>query len=101
MTKVKHTETPWTVSANTIRAQSSLLLATIKEHLESNNVPQQANAEFIVRAVNNHELLLEACKEAKYNLSRRSETSQKWSINDQKVFELLEQAIQQAESGGL
>ena len=41
--------------------------------------------------------LLETCKLAFGNLNRRSETRKHWSVNDQLVFEALEEVIAKAE----
>ena len=41
--------------------------------------------------------LLEACQEALDNLRCRSETRQKWTVKDQKTFEMLKAAIAKAE----
>ena len=74
---VKHTPTPWEIkitqegfeivgSAN--KANYKSVIAWIKlggaTWKDTWNKEQEANAEFIVRACNSHEELLEACKEA-------------------------------------
>jgi len=47
----KHSPGPWTVSAgNEIRANSSLLLATMHPHLSINEIPQDTNAKLMAAA---------------------------------------------------
>ena len=48
---MKHTEGKWHVTGGVeIRSESGLLLATMDTHLESNQVPQEANANLIASA---------------------------------------------------
>jgi len=61
--------------------------------------PKHAMAEYVVRAVNAHEQLLNVAKLALANLQARSETNRKWSTHDQNTFEKLEQVIARAEKG--
>lgn len=57
---MNHTSTPWTSCGLEIReGKTSLLLTTMHNHLPINNVPQIENAKFIVKAVNNHERLMQ------------------------------------------
>jgi|1_EtaG_2_1085319.scaffolds.fasta_scaffold47560_1 hypothetical protein len=63
---MKHTEGKWEVTGGVeIRSQSGLLLATMHTHLESNQVPQKANANLIASAPE----MLEELIEVAYGLS--------------------------------
>ncbi len=49
--KTKHTQGEWKVSAGIeIRTESGLLIAVMMKHLDSNGVPQNANAKLIAEA---------------------------------------------------
>ena len=63
--KTKHTETPWKVKGNNIDimapdvAIGELLVAKVT-HDGHDALEVQANAQFIIKAVNNHDALVEA-----------------------------------------
>lgn len=63
MNKTQHPPTPWSASNNEIRSLNSVLLATMQKHLLINGINQEANAEFIVKACNSHEALVEALED--------------------------------------
>lgn len=56
MSDTKHTSTPWLVAGHLIVSESGTSIAEIRP------LRAEANAEFIVRAVNAHDALLDACK---------------------------------------
>jgi pyridoxal biosynthesis lyase PdxS len=85
-----HTPTPYTNESNLIYAEDKVLFAvTHKDYAKSNN--PTANAEFIVKACNNHYQLLEALKSLIEDLDGEMLTT---GINDsiQKAKEAIKQA---------
>lgn len=89
---MKHTELPWKrFSDNQIQSESkreSFCPVVWASGLSTKNA--EANAEFIVKAVNNHEKLLEALREVE-NIYVPVTGPEKM------VFELVKQAIKAAE----
>jgi hypothetical protein len=59
----KHTPTPWNYGPSIRKEDFTDIISKDDERLIF-SVRDNANAVFIVRAVNSHEALLEACKEA-------------------------------------
>lgn len=68
----KHTPTPWFISAkeqdgyciNSLADEFNPLVAETVDFVPCFGDDGKANADFIVRAVNSHEALVEACKHA-------------------------------------
>lgn len=83
----KHTKTPWKVWNRTEIEGEQYVLATtsISRHHKDK---EEANAQFIVKAVNNHENLLKALKYTK---------EQAGLDKDGPVYKMIEKAIKQAE----
>lgn len=54
---MRHTPTPWLLGGNLVVAEKTAAIICTMRLLNA-----EANAEFIVRAVNNFDSLLEACK---------------------------------------
>lgn len=76
----------------------------MKQANEVKHTPTQAvcietdkSLDYVRRAVNCHEELLDVAELALANLQARSETNKKWSAHDQNTFEKLELAIAKAE----
>ena len=70
MTQSKHTATPWRESNND---ENGLIVGPRGENIAE--IFYSPDRPFIVRAVNSHELLLEACEEA----NRQLETMIQWA----------------------
>ena len=93
----KHTATPW-ITANyktesgNWHINATTQHNTIAEVYEDKNLSAQANAEYIVRCVNNHEALVEALIEA----DRYLDKVEAWRGHDVKWND-IKQAIAQAE----
>lgn len=96
----KHTPTPWKtyritedfkyVRPDQFRIKGGKPIRTIAHILPFPDNSEQANMEFIVRAVNNHERLLEACK---FALSQNDKEHMR-----EEVCNKLWEAIKQAEA---
>lgn len=100
MKKQNHTPTPWRTYKPDgekwhIGAEdpSHLIIGTINGHYRTSGI-NQANAEFIVRAVNSHEILLEAVK---FALGRFEVTSRRRPM-DSLYVDTLKEAIAKAEA---
>lgn len=92
---MEHTPTPWTCHLSIIR-KNDLLIA---EALKGPNLSPYFNADFIVRAVNSHDELLEAAKFMckVYKSLADSGDAGFWKAEDQKEYSDLMEAIQKAE----
>ena len=73
-TKQEHTKLPWKVNNGfknlTITTEEDGLYIAESEGRIGNSDLDLANAQFIVKACNNHYKLLEACKQTRYALMR-------------------------------
>ncbi len=84
----KHTKTPWTLDDYTIKSKNETV-AEVNSHI--GNFEQIANAEFIVKAVNNHENLVSLLREYVMHITSKDRIED-W---ENRVI----QALKQAESG--
>lgn len=80
--KEKHTPTPWIVEDRIYLVKDQTTIAELWHSLnyspiKDTAVPtpeeQRANGAFIIRAVNNHKILLDACEEALAFIERNTE----------------------------
>lgn len=102
---MNHSELPWKVIK--MEGSNDLYILTKNkkgwnEYILAGIIPNldaKANASFIVRACNNHEKLVEACKEAKSIISGLLGDKRYTGGYEDEVCDKLEQAIQSAEEG--
>jgi hypothetical protein len=90
---INHSELPWQVTLPKnghlmVRSCNNLIMADCGANTDAN----EANAAFIVRACNNHEILLGVCKKVLQNIKAGNP-----KLGTAFVTDLLEQAIQSAE----
>lgn len=87
-----HTPTPWEVGEDVGQAERSIVTAECRDicTCETGFGDAEANAEFIVRAVNAHDDLLNACRE----ILRADEYTPDWHVTD--AIELAKAAIAKA-----
>jgi len=93
-TKTQHTPTPWKVgfkNPQTIESETGKDIAACGAYRLSLK-EAEANADFIVRAVNSHEALLEAAKQALKFINEKAN-----GVYVDASQHLLEKAIQQTE----
>lgn len=89
--KIQHTPTPWTYKFDEIHGSNCRIVYTCVRRDEQAKI----DSEFIVRAVNNHELLLKALKEAYILLNRGHENI--GPMNLEAVKNYLGRVIDQAQ----
>ena len=96
--KTQHTPTPWAIcqsAPSLIRVDDFILAQTFGRHSSSEVDEMWANAEFIVRAVNSHEHLLNACKIALPELELDARHGEQDAV---KAVKVLKAAIAKAEA---
>lgn len=99
----EHTPVPWerTILSDGVESeivnQNGQVIATTSVDAPETIQEHEANAEFIVRACNAHQVLLDALKVALDNSRRRSEGRGKWTVKDQEAHDALRAALAKAE----
>lgn len=83
--KIEHTATPYKIIK-----QGSVY------QLSNQNKTYNADAEFIVRACNSHDALVEALKEAKRLITERCDNTSDWTKD---TLKQINKALSQAERG--
>ena len=99
-----HTKTPWKLSAQIkpsviVNCDNNNVIA-ITDYCTFSYEQQKINAAFIVKAVNCHDELLEACIEAESVMKWLDETDGMESLDEDCIFQVwncLKKAIQKAE----
>ena len=97
--KSKHTPTPWKIEIVARRPDLKKVFSIATEHFwiadcgDARLTAVKANAEFIVKACNSYEALLEAAKSAKFFVDDHSSDNEQAMI----LYSKLEDAIAQAE----
>ena len=91
--KTKRTPTPWNndLFPFAVDGKDGILIADCSDIACRNDEVQNANAEHIVRCVNSHDELVEACNHVIDNLSQESEEA--WEVE----LSVLRQALKHAE----
>lgn len=89
-TKQEHTPTPWNVTKDSHPDMEGSIWIDSKTIEKPALCFNEADAAFIVRAVNSHEELLEACKEIVRYMKNETD-------NPEAVYDRVEQAIANAE----
>ena len=103
-TENKHTPTPWIVDPGTvtIHAQNPINGSCIASVLgtgdEDSDQVSLADAEFIVRACNSHEALLEAAKRAYTHISLTIGLVSNKTREEKELLQMIHLAIAQAEA---
>ena len=100
MTEAKHTPLPWKINriaSTCIESEKGRVIASCGGHQQhpGNSSPEnQANTEFIVRAVNNHGMLMEALEEVydRLEMIASEEDSEQWDD----ALNLAKQALAKA-----
>ena len=97
----EHTETPWKISDVILTRIIDEDNNSVAEGLSAdyNNPNGRANAEFIVKACNMHDELVEACRKARYWLEKFSEDFPIWKeIPAADIATILHEAIIKAKA---
>ncbi len=107
MTKTKHTPLPWTTdnAGEYIHSHGGADSETgelpLLAHLYDNDFNQEANAEFIIRAVNNHDALVSVCESSIKIMELLNNEARKDGVDVEKGFKalnILKQTLAKARS---
>lgn len=108
METTQHTETPWEVVGTAIRSTSENVLdqrCIVKSALwiSESGVPdaeQSANLDFIIRACNAHDSLVEACEKAEYFLGfLDNDITDYWGAGTHAAMDAARDALANARKG--
>lgn len=96
---MKHTPTPWTFSEKTLNVivseMNPRIIAKLDLHGASWKKEQTANAEFIVRAVNSHEILVKALEKIiKIVEPTKKKSVFNWPLFKNRIVHIAKEALE-------